>query len=296
MIDWGLDSTDEHFHGIKAVWQNIQNVGSAWINLAELFDRGLSVSAGLNLAAKKGMTIEQALYGTYDLILKNNFLSREFNPRWLKNPKIKALFLFQGTPYKIMERRVVNAYRSQKVIKDLGKKVWEATKSHDGRRMLLKDLRDMRTYIKQGEHELKSNLVIDTLMQDTDFYGTPIVNQFMKDILIGGAATYGGLSAGMNLKHHFFHAPFLSTQTTLPTLAISPLPMSMINGTRAYTQREESDEDFLFTKIMQRWLGTGWYAALPDIAKKASRMSKDDIPKIYQDSKFRYLFSIPGAH
>lgn len=296
IIDWGLDSSDEYFHGIRAVWQNVQNVGSAWINLAELFDRGLSISAGLNLAAKKGLTIEQSMYGIYDMILKNNFLSREFNPRWFRNPKIRAAFLFQGTPYKILERRVVNAVRSGKVISDLGKKMYGATKSTEGRRMLLKDLRDMRAYVKAGENQLKSNLIIDTLRQDTDFYGTPIVSQFAKDILIGAAATYGGASAGMNLMHHFFHLPFLSTRTKEPVLAISPGLQALNRGWQAWLDREEGDDEWLFNKVMRRWLGTGWYAALPDTVKKARRLSENDIPEIYQDSKFRYLFAIPGAH
>jgi hypothetical protein len=118
----------------------------------------------------------------------------------------------------------------------------------------------------------------------------------MKDMLITAAATYGGASVGMNLKHHFFHLPFLSTQTQSPTLAVSPGLQAINKGYFAWKEREEGDDEFLFTKIMQKWLGTGWYAALPDTVKKVSRLSQNDIPKIYQDSKFRYLFAIPGAH
>ena len=300
LLDIGMPMHEEIFARGKSVWGKIQDIGGSGINFAEQWDRGLTTVLGHQIANKAGLTVEQALYGTYDMILKNNFLSRELNPKWLQNPKVKAVMMFQGTPFKIFERRLTYAMRSGRVVKDLGKEVFDLTKKDfqtgtmTNTRMLLKELRDIRSIVKSGEHNLKANVFLDALNKEVDFYGTPIINTFAKDIAIVAAATYGGGTIGMNLYHHFFHLPFLKPDTHLPTLSLNPSLMAVFNGVAAYQKREEGDDEWLTTKIFQRWLGSGWHAAIPDPIRKLHRISNDDIPAIYKGSLAKYMFAIPA--
>lgn len=299
--DMGMDSTDEILNGVtntlKNTWGKVQDVGSFWINTAELLDRGISVMSGLRMAAKKGMTVDQAMYGTYDTILKNNFLYGQFNPSWLNDPKIRALLMFQATPFKIFERRLVNLQKgigSVNYLQGEMKKLW---KSPEGRAKIFSDIKDLRSLAREGESRLKANLVVDALRHETDFFGTPVAKQLMWDILTVGAATYGGAQAGLHLTDHFFHIPFLSTMSEngKMELAVSPITKATTEGYNAWKKREDSD-DFLLGTIMSKWLGK--YGPLPDTLKKVSALGDGDIPEIYQKGKgnsyLKFLFSIPG--
>jgi hypothetical protein len=215
------------------------------------------------MAAKRGMTAEQAYYGSLELMFKNNFFSRELNPAWMNNPKIRALFMFQGTPYKIFERRLVTAVRSGRAIKKMGKSVFEATKTAEGRTDLLRSIRTLRTSMKATEQEFKVNMIADALRSELDFFGTPVVAQTAKDILLTGALLSGGASVGMNLKHHIFHLPFFSGMTSDPVVSFSPGIMSAIRGHRAWQAQEADDKEFLFTKILKKWMGP--VGPLPDV-------------------------------
>ena len=152
-------------------------------------------------------------------------------------------------------------------------------------------------YMREGQSELKANLIIDTLNSETDFFGTPIVKQFLMDALTIGAFTYGGTSVGLNLQDHFFHIPFLSTQSRdgKAELAVSPVVSGVMQGYNAWKKRGDS-EDFLLSQVMRKWLGP--YGPLPRTLEKAVRLSNDDIPEIYRkgggNEYLKYLFSIPG--
>jgi hypothetical protein len=301
LLDMGIAPMDEMFVRARGFWGKIQDISGSGINLAELTDRSLTLVLGQQVAAKQGLTIEQALYGTYDMLLKNNFLSRELNPAWLNRPAIKMMAMFQATPFKIFERRMVNFVRSGRVVKDLGKDIYQITKkdiangNFDGARTVLKDLRDMRRYVKEGENSLKSNLFVDAALKEADFFGVPVINTFARDALIIGAATYGAGTVGMNLKHHFFHIPFLKPGTVELTLSFNPAVGAIFRGMNAWKQREEGDDEFLTTKIYQRWLGKGWTGILPTPAQKVVRITEDDIPAIYKKSPYKYLLAIPSV-
>ena len=288
----GFDMREEYFSGAQVLWHRAQNAGAVWINMAEVFDRGVSAIAGINMAAKRGLTADQALYGVYDLILKNNFLSRELNPGWMRNPKIRALLMFQGTPFKIAERRVTQAFRTGRAINKGYRGLRAASKTPAGRAKLMQDFKDLRYLMKTTEREFKANLFIDALQSEVDFFGTPVVNQFAKDIAIIAGATYGGAHWGMNLKHHFFHVPFISGMSHDPVIAFSPGPMNIIRAARTDEGRAYEDDEWLFGKIMKKWLGPTWIA--PDILWKASRLSRNDIPELYSGSEFQYMFAIPA--
>ena len=239
------------------------------------------------------MTAEQALYGVYDTILKNNFLSRELNPRWATNPKIRALLLFQLTPFKIAVRRAILGHQTGRVIKGLGKRIFEASKKPEGRTKILQDLLNIRKYIKEGEQQFKANVFVDAFRSEADFFGTSVVHQFARELMIIGAGSYVGATAGMSLWHHFVHIPFLSSMHDEPTLALSPGPMAITRGIADWKRKEDYDDELVTTKILQRWFNN--VGPLPDMVRKVQRLSSDDIPEIYKDSHFRYLFAIPGA-
>lgn len=300
MFDMGMDSTDEMLANtkglIKNTWGKVQDVGSFWINTAEILDRGMSVLSALKMSAKKGMTADQAMYGTYDTILKNNFLFGKFNPSWLNDPIIRAGLMFQATPYKIFERRLVNAQKSYSAVKGLSTEVQKLWKTKEGRDKVMTDLIGLKSLVKKGENRLKANLVIDSLKQETDYFGTPVIQQLVWDVLTVGGMTYGGAQAGLHLKDHFFHIPFLSTMSEegKAELAISPIFKSTMEGYNAWKTKDDSD--FLVLEIGKRWLGeTG---PLPDTLKKVAAFSDGDIPAVYKkgggSEYLKYLFSIPG--
>lgn len=302
LLDMGMTVRDEYFTKGRDMWEKAENAGGVWINLAEIFDRGMSVTAALNIASRRGLTVEQAFYGSLDLILKNNFLSREFNPKWLHSPKIRALMLFQATPFKIMERRLVAGDRALKAFGKLGKDIAKEIKTPAGRDKILGDMRHLWRDMKMNERELKSNLFIDAMRSEQDFFGTNIVSQMAKDIAITGAATIGGAAAGMNLTHHFFHIPFLRGYTSEPGVAFSPGIMALFKGNADYENRDDADNEMLFTKIVKRWLGPrGEFPAnlitsiAPDTLKKAIRLNEGDIPEIYKDSPLKYTFALPSS-
>ena len=299
--DVGMDDTTEVLSDVRSTlkntWGKVQDVGAFWINTAELLDRGMSVMSGLRMASKKGMTVDQAMYGTYDTILKNNFLYGQFNPSWLNDPKIRGFLMFQATPYKIFERRMVNLQKGIGTVNNLSKEVSKLWKTQEGRDKIFSDLKDLRSFAREGESKLKANLVVDALKSETDFFGTPVMSQLMWDILTVGAATYGGAQAGLHLKDHFFHIPFISTMSEegKMELAVSPITKATMEGYNAWKKREDSD-DFLLGTIMSKWLGK--FGPLPDTLKKVTALGNGDIPEIYQkgggNEYLKYLFSVPG--
>lgn len=293
MLDLGIENQDEIFSSAKQMVKKVNNFGAMWINGAEFFDRSMSINSALTMSIKKGMTVDQALYGGYDLILKNNFLGGEFNSKLMNNPKFRALMMFQATPMKIFERRLVNAYKTgrsmnefsrgmKKIIKDRG---WEG---------VIQDFKEFKSGMYAAESEVKANLFADTLFAENDFFGTPIFQQTVRDVATIAAATYAGHSAGLSLYHHFFHIPYLSTQTDDPTLAFSPGVNAVIGGVQNYMNKD--DPDFVGTEIMKKWLGP--YGPFPEITKKMIRLSENDIPEIYQKGggkeHLKYFFSVPG--
>ena len=96
---------------------------------------------------------------------------------------------------------------------------------------------------------------------------------------------------GMSLYHHFFHLPFLSGYTSDPTVAFSPGILAMWRSYQTWKKGHLDDDDWLPLYTLQKWLGRG---PLPDPFYKAVRITEDDIPEMYQGSKFKYLFSIPA--
>jgi len=262
----------------------INKKGSIPMQMIESFDRTHTVLAATEMAARKGMTGVQASNAIYSAILKNNFLGGNLSPRWLRNPKVRALMLFQATPFKILERRLLHGRAFGKSVKG----AWGVIKEQDVNKTL-KDLYDLRSYIWKAEGSMKGNLIRDALNQEADVFGTSLSQQFMREILYTGAVIGGGSMVGVNFKPHSVHLPFVTMEDT------AELHLSPIFQSTARTIQEPFGKDhdmFPVNTFLQDYLkSTG---PMPTVVKKALRISERDIPKIYKDSPLMYIFGVPA--
>ena len=257
--------------------------------MIESVDRHHTILAAWEAGAKQGMTAQQAIYGIYNNILRLNFLSGACNPAWMRNPVIRSIFLFQNTAHKLMERRLVVAYRTGKDIKTAIGVI-----RHQDIQKTLKEMAGIGKYILGAEKELKQNMIFDALTSTKGFFGTPVIKQAITEAIISGTIITGGGIAGMNLWPQVWHVPFLKAHTKEPTLAVNPFLNAIF---RTKGEREEAEEygiekDFMLTAMVKNWVKSSGY--LPQTANKLLRISKQDIPEIYKDSKWQYFFSVPA--
>jgi hypothetical protein len=252
------------------------NTGSMLIDTVERFDRGHSFLAAIEMAHKQGMTPAQAAYGVYDTILKTNFLSGPMNPTWLRDPKIRMMAMFQGTPFKILEQRAIQAIRAGRGVKE-------------GWNEIHQTLQNIKADVKEGEHLFKANLVMDALKREQDIFGTPVTQQMMRKMLIIGSVVMGArMGFDADLWSHFSHPPFLKFQQSEFGLAAMPVAQA---AHQAYG-KERGEDEYYFTDFFNAWLKDG---LLQSQFIKANRLSKDDIPERYKDSAFKYIFGIPAV-
>jgi len=277
------------------ILNRINKPGSVPIRAIEAWDRTISFNAAMEMAAKRGMTAQQATFGIYSTVLKNNFLSGPLNPAWMQHPKIRALFLFQNTAFKIMERRLVTAAKTGRAVK-LAWKDGKTVIKNEGIGEALKQLADVRRFVKSGEHEFKRNLIADALGSQRDFNGNSIVRQFMRETLLAGSIISGGAYLGVDFMPHTAHVPFLVHGRGDPTLAISPAAKASIKTFEDWKDEDAEDRDFIVSAFLKNWLGST--KGIPNVVNKTLRISDKDIPAIYEEGKFppwlKYLFSVPG--
>lgn len=255
------------------VLDRVNSIGGTPVAITERFDRALSVVSAMRMAAKKGMTTDQAVYGIFDTILKNNFLAGPLNPAWLRNPKIRLMLTFQGTPWKIMEQRA---------------SIWGQAGSDlvDTLKMLKKD-------VIEGEQEFKWAMIKQGLTKSKDIFGTSLMSQTIREmLLIGTGVETGKVLWDVNLAHHFFHIPIVEVQRKNVAIGSSPILSAALQ-----TMADKQDNEFIVSRFFRHWFQTrkgGIPAPIPLAFKKAVRLSRNDIPKIYQNRKLLYLFGIPA--
>jgi hypothetical protein len=266
--------------------QKFNNVGGVGIQAVEAFDRTHTVLAALDMAAKKGMTAEQAMASIYDTILKNNFLGGGLNPAWMRNPKVRALMLFQGTPFKIMERRLMNAMALGSDVKS----AWGVIKNQDLEKTLA-ELQGLGAYMIDSQNAFKANMIHDALTTHKDAYGNSVAAQFVREAVITGGVIAGGSAVGMDFHKHSFHIPFIKEGAD-PTLAVNPLTAAAYKTT--FGPIAADDKTFFPARFLQNYLQTSG-GVQPLMLHKFQRLSASDIPDIYKDSAFKYLFSIPAT-
>jgi len=270
--------------------QTFNRWGSIPVRAIESVDRHHTVVAAWEAAAKKGMTAQQAVYGIYSNILKLNFLSGAANPSWIRNPKIRAMLLFQNTVFKIMERRMMTAWRAGSDIKTAIGVV-----RHQDIPKTLKEMGEIGKYVLGAEKELKQNMIFDALTASKDVFGTPMLQQAMREAILSGAILIGGGIVGMNLMPQVYHAPLLRTGAKAPTLAVNPFLNAVFRtaGEREKAEEYGVEKDFLMTQFLKNWMKSTGY--IPQTLNKAIRITQDDIPEIYKGSRWQYFFSIPAA-
>lgn len=257
---------------VEKIGRQLSDYTGTIINNTERFDRAMSFVGSMEMAAKQGMTAEQAIYNLYDTILKTNFLSGNQNPSWLRNPKIRAMMMFQGTPFKIAEQRALLAVRAGRGIK----KGWDE---------YYKQLQDIRKMVGEGEKEFKWNLIKDALESEKDINGIPYAYQLMRKVMILGTVITGGAALfDADMTGHMLHLPFVKHEGGLK-VNLNPV-LSAAMETKA------KEDEFWLSSFFKRWLGSAPFGAA---VGKAARLKEDDIPKIYRDSKFRYFFGVPAT-
>lgn len=291
----------------EGLLNKINDFGSFMVANTERFDRGHSFLAAMDMAAKKGMTAEQAIYGVYDTILKNNFLGGSFNPTWLRDPKVRLLTMFQGTPFKILENRVMMAMRGGKGVTDSTQLLWDKLMS------LKKDIKEGEANFKVGmykdalfgnperlseiESMLNGNKFIhpdekkkllaeaNLLRNKTDVWGNSYSGQLARKIIILGTMLTGGsMLFDTDLSEHFLHVPGIKKEGGRVGLNFSPVI------TAALETKTINDDDYWISSFLQKWLPSG---PIPGVFHKAMRIGEGDIPEMYRDSKMRYLFRLP---
>ena len=263
---------NEPIGSLENLLSKFNEKGGMLVNFTEQFDRAHSFLAAMDMAAKKGMTAEQAAYGVMDTILKTNFLSGNHNPEWLRNPKVRMLMMFQGTPFKILEQRVLLAMRAGKSYSDAAKITWE-------------QLQNLKSDVREGEQIFKFNLIKDALRSEKDIYGTPMASQLARKMMILGGMISGAAAVGIDLREHVLHLPGIKIEEGKASLNLNP---AITAGLKA-TQHKE--EDYWLSEFFKKWLPSG---PIPSILTKGKRLSENDIPEIYRGSQFRYLFGLPS--
>lgn len=257
---------------VEKIGRQLSDYTGTIINNTERFDRAMSFVGSMEMAAKQGMTAEQAIYNLYDTILKTNFLSGNQNPAWLRNPKIRAMMMFQGTPFKIAEQRALLAVRAGRGIK----KGWDE---------YYKQLQDIRKMVGEGEKEFKWNLIKDALESEKDINGIPYAYQLMRKVMILGTVITGGAALfDADMTGHMLHLPFVKHEGGLKVNLNPMLSAAM--------ETKSKEDEFWTSSFFKRWLGSAPFGAA---VGKAARLKEDDIPKIYRDSKFRYFFGVPAT-
>jgi hypothetical protein len=248
--------------------------GSVAVNGVERFDRGQTFISSMMMAQKKGMTPDQALYGLMDSVLRVNFLTGANNPKWLKDPLIRTMMMFQGTPFKILEQRAMTAYQG-------GKDVVNTLK-------LLKKIKDD---VKKGEENFKWHLLNDELTRHKDVFGNNYSTQLLKQMMVLGTVIYGGKKVfDADMWGHAIHIPGMQLSDKGIQLGVNPAVSAGYQTLTGGNITPENEEDFALSRFFQSWLGKSGF---PAIAHKVARLRDDDIPAMYKDSKLSYLFGVP---
>ena len=273
-----LDMFDAPINAFDKVMDKINTFGSAIVGTVEMFDRAATLMMGAEMAAKKGMTPSQAVHAMYDSVIRANFLSGVHNPSWVRDPHARAFFMFQGTPYKLLEQRLITMTKAGKDIGKAAGITWD-------------EIKNLKGYLKEGEYKIKHGLIMDALTQTKDIYGQSVTKQFAVNMLtMGGIIWAGDKFFDADIQDQVFHIPFVKIGGESPGVMLNPV---LSAGYKAWTKRHEEDRDMLFTEFVNNWAGTG--GLVPSSITKAMRLSEDDIPEIYKESKLRYLFGVQAS-
>jgi hypothetical protein len=245
------------------------------------------------MAEKAGLTETQAMYHIWDTIITNNFLGGQLNPGWMRSPAVRAMVMFQNTPFKILERRVTMA-------REAGSALQTARGLIKGQKLedIWADLQGIRRLGAQADQDLKSSAIFDALSASHGLTGQPVVGQFVREAALVGAVLSGGAMGGVNLFPQTLHIPFLQVGKDDPTLAASPIVQAgykTLEGVKAppWTEGQDTTELSMIPRFFHHWWGKG--GPVPLTAQKLMKVGNDDIPEVYKGSPVRYLFAIQST-
>lgn len=271
-----LNISDIPRDGVRMLLNKVNEVGSLPVRGIELFDRSMSTIAGMEMAAKRGMTPQQGIDAVMKTILQNNFLGGNQNPAWLRNPKIRAMMMFQGTPFKIAERRLLVAMKSGKSVSAAARETY-------------KQLQELKGNIREGETLFKASLIQDALLGEKDQFGMAYTKTFMKEMIGLGAFVAAGYSVNLDLSDVALHMPVVKFQKSGPTINLNP-----ILGEAYRTSAYKNDDDFWLSQFFTNYTkGVG----ISNTFTKLMRLNEGDIPERYQSAnnpELAYLFAVPG--
>ena len=91
-------------------------------------------------------------------------------------------------------------------------------------------------------------------------------------------------------REQVFHVPFTTTRHSEQSLALAMNPM--LSAAYQTLTSKDDDADSATEEFIKKWLPTG---PIPNNIMKAQRLTRDDIPEIYKDSKFKYFFGLKGT-
>jgi hypothetical protein len=243
--------------------------GSTFVNGVERWDRGQTFISAMMMSQKRGMTPEQAMFGLMDSVLKVNFLTGPNNPKWLKDPFIRTMMMFQGTPFKILEQRAMLGYQ--------------------GGKDLLGVLGKIKSDVMQGEANFKWHMLNDEMLR-SDVFGNKYSTQFLKQLMVLGTVIGTGKYAfDSDLWGHAIHIPGMQLGEKGIQLGVNPIVSATYRTGKEVASGKEMDE-FWLSSFFNKWLGN---TGFPAIAHKLIRLKDDDIPQMYKDSKVSYLFGVP---
>jgi hypothetical protein len=277
----------------------VNHEGSVLVGLVEGFDRIDGMMAALDMAANNGRTVNQAAYMMVDTIAKNSFYGGWLNSKWMKNPYFRAMLMFQNTPFKLLERRVNNALGALDTLgkilppgKGIPDRMAKMIKK-EGWRYVGDRLKEVKTSMFNAEALSKQAVLYDFLTADKDVFGTQSLKVFGRELLYSSLVFGGFNMAGMDVLPHTFHLPFISHRPGAEPaeLGYSPIITGAIESMAASPEYLEDHEVGRFGYFFQKWLGSG--GIIPRVVYKTAKLSENDIPDIYQDSPFSYLFAIP---
>jgi len=158
----------------------------------------------------------------------------------------------------------------------------------------LKQLKNLRADMTKGTRSFKLSLIKDALLNPKDVGGNSYAAQFMRHLLvIGGAVQAGRYVYKGELLHQVFHPGIVELENKGVGLALNPL----MGAAYSSAMKEREEDEFWVSDFLQRWLlsgsgGKNYFG--PAALIKAERLTANDIPAIYKESKLRYLFAIPA--
>jgi hypothetical protein len=184
-----------------------------------------------------------------------------------------------------MERRLVAAMKT----KDSVKAAWGVVRSQDVAKTF-EELMELKRYMKRGEHQFKHNMIADALFGQRDSFGMPITSAFMREMLLVGLVVGGGGMMDLDFHPHMLHFPFFKHGHSDPTLNVNPFVTAAY---KTWGQDAAEDDRWFPARFAREWYGST--GPMPLMVRRMMRISEDDIPEIYKDSKFRYMFAIPTS-